>query len=76
VILLPPLIVGFNSCDNYPNIGGWITGKTPLKSIDGSQQIFLLTPGCGGLKGIGVFQNFAKLSNSIYTAIGRLPNAV
>jgi len=24
VFLLPPLIVGFNSCDNYPNTGGAI----------------------------------------------------
>jgi len=24
VFLLPPLIVGFNSCDNYPNTGGEI----------------------------------------------------
>jgi transposase len=31
VFLLPPLIAGFNSCDNYPNIGGLSNGKSKGK---------------------------------------------
>jgi len=31
---------------------------------------------CGGLKGIETFQNFVKLSNSVYIFTGRLYNSV